>query len=99
MSETRFFRACILGAVLLAVISPIVDLLAPSLVFALARHVDERPEGWTPIVQVASWLSLAAASIGVIAAVGMLSWKKWARPVGLWAVSYTHLTLPTILRV
>lgn len=72
----------VIAAGFLSLSSPIVDLAAPSLVFALGTSQKDTPEGWNSIVAAASWLSLACLLLGTIAAVGLVLLRRWARLVG-----------------
>jgi hypothetical protein len=86
VNELRLFRSMVVIAAILTVFSPIIDLASPSLTFAIGpgSHSD-RPEGWNAALAVASWGSLVSIGVGIVAAVGLLFLRRWARPMACFA--------------
>ena len=81
MKQPATFRAVVLSAAALAIAAPVVDLLQPTIVFALGRTPPggHPPEGWSPVVFAAGILTLASYVAGFFSAVGLFLFKRWAR--------------------
>jgi hypothetical protein len=87
----------IVVAVLLTILSPIVDLASPSFTYAIGGSAADfaRTEGWNAALSAASWVSLFSIGVGFVAAVGLLFLKRWARPVAfVTAVTLALVYLP-----
>jgi hypothetical protein len=92
MNHRAALRAVVISASLLALAAPIVDLIEPTLVFALGRTPSgaQPPEGWSPGVIAAGLLTLLSYVVGFFSAIGLLFLKRWAR-LGGTVVSITIL--------
>jgi hypothetical protein len=65
-------------------VNPLCDLLAPSLLSLLkGGSAPKTTPEWDSIGAAAGWLSFLSYLVGVVAAIGLLLLKRWARPLAL----------------
>ena len=82
-NQLRVFKTCAIAAAVLTLATPIVDLVSPTLTFALnyAPPDPRRLEGWNAAVQVAGVATVIGLALGVASVIGLLLLKRWARPL------------------
>lgn len=95
--HVRIFRLFIIGSLVLGVAGAILDLIFPSLLPEILEDSWEaytlQGDAWTTIA-ISGGVAVVFLMIGIVAAVGLLMLKLWARPVGLWFTILSLLAYP-----
>jgi urea transporter len=92
------FRALLAGGLFLAIVGTIVDVSIPNL---LPKVLDD---AWATYSENTSWsriaivggLGLIVFAAGVIATIGLMLLKRWARPLALWITVISVLAYPAL---
>jgi hypothetical protein len=79
--QLRVFKTCVIAAAILTLSTPIIDLVSPTLAFAL-NYVPPEPrrlEGWNAAARAAGVITVLGLVLGIASVIGLLLLRRWAR--------------------
>ena len=83
VDQLSSFRKLVTVAAVLTVFSPLVDLVAPSLLSDLGAIPAHPTHDWSAVARFAVWLGFLSYLAALVAAVGLFLLKRWARTLAL----------------
>ena len=91
------FRIFIVGSVVFGICGAVVDVVFPSLLPDILEDSWEAytlaDEAWS-FIAIAGGLAILLLMSGVVATIGLLMLKRWARPLALWLTVLSVVTYP-----